>query len=237
MTFELTILGSSSAIPTSEKYPTSQVLNVSERFFLIDCGEGAQIQLRRMNFSFDRIRHIFISHLHGDHFFGLPGFISTRNLLGIQSELHIYSHSDLKGLIQPLVDHIKGELGFRIIFHPLNFKNPELIFSDKVVEVFSFPLRHTISTCGFLFREKQPLPNIIKEKIEEYHIPVKQLQAIKEGADFTDASGSGHPPSCADPRPSSATVLRLLQRYRIPRTHYRDHCGGRLTISRSHFSS
>ena len=190
MTFELTILGSSSAIPTSEKYPTSQVLNISERFFLIDCGEGAQIRLRKMHFSFEKIRHIFISHLHGDHFFGLPGLISTRNLLSIRSDLHIYAHSLLVELIQPLIDHMKGELGFRIVFHPLNFKQPELIYSDKHVEVISFPLKHSVPCCGFLFREKEKLPNIRKEKITEYAIPVRQLQAIKEGADFTDEKGN-----------------------------------------------
>lgn len=190
MTFELTILGSSSAIPTSEKYPTSQVLNISERFFLIDCGEGAQIRLRKMHFSFEKIRHIFISHLHGDHFFGLPGLISTRNLLNIRSDLHIYAHSLLVELIQPLIDHMKGELGFRIVFHPLNFKQPELIYSDKHVEVISFPLKHSVPCCGFLFREKEKLPNIRKEKITEYAIPVRQLQAIKEGADFTDEKGN-----------------------------------------------
>ena len=112
MTFELTILGSSSAIPSFEKFPTSQVLNVRERFFLIDCGEGTQIQLKRLNFSLAKIRHIFISHLHGDHFFGLPGFISTRNLMGITSDIHIYSHSLLIELLKPILNHMKGDMGF-----------------------------------------------------------------------------------------------------------------------------
>lgn len=143
-----------------------------------------------MHFSFEKIRHIFISHLHGDHFFGLPGLISTRNLLNIRSDLHIYAHSLLVELIQPLIDHMKGELGFRIVFHPLNFKQPELIYSDKHVEVISFPLKHSVPCCGFLFREKEKLPNIRKEKITEYAIPVRQLQAIKEGADFTDEKGN-----------------------------------------------
>ncbi len=189
MTFELTILGSSSAIPTSEKYPTAQVLNILERFFLIDCGEGTQIQLRRMKISFAKIRHIFISHLHGDHFYGLPGFISTRNLLGITSDIHIYSPSGLKELLQPLISHMKGELGFRIIFHPLNFTRIDQIFSDNKAEVFSFPLKHSIPCCGFLFREKQKLPNIKKEKILEFLIPVNQIQSIKEGAGFTTDKG------------------------------------------------
>jgi ribonuclease Z len=189
MAFELTILGSSSALPTSEKYPTAQVLNLSERFFLIDCGEGTQIQLRKYKFSFGKIKHVFISHLHGDHFYGLIGFISTRNLLGLKSDLHIYSHSDLTGLLQPQLNYLKGEMGFRVIFHPLNFKKPELIYSDKKCEVHSFPLKHSIPVCGFVFREKPVLPNMIKEKILDLQIPVKEIKFIKEGAGFTDNYG------------------------------------------------
>ena len=215
MTFELTILGSSSALPTAGRYPTAQVLNVSERFFLIDCGEGTQIQLRRTGISFGKIRHVFISHLHGDHYLGLTGFISSRNLLGLRSDLHIYAHSDLVGLIQPQLNYMKGEMGFEVIFHPLNFKKPGLIYSDKVCEVWSFPLKHSIPVCGFLFREKQAMPNMIKEKIEEYNIPFREIQGIKRGEGFTTAEGIfvGHddltkpaPPSrsyafCTDTRP------------------------------------
>jgi ribonuclease Z len=189
MTFELTILGSSSAIPTSERYLTAQVLNALERFFLIDCGEGTQIRLRQMKFSFDRIRHIFISHLHGDHFYGLPGFISTRNLMGIKTDLHIYSHSDLIKMLDPLLEHLKEDLTFKLVFHPLNFRKFDQIFSDEKMEVFSFPLNHRIPCCGFLFREKQQIPNLIRQKIEEYKIPVRQLRAIKEGADYADETG------------------------------------------------
>jgi ribonuclease Z len=189
MTFELTILGSSSALPTAERYPTAQVLNVSERFFLIDCGEGTQIQLRRFKISFAKIRHVFISHLHGDHYLGLTGFISTRNLLGIHSDLHIYAHSDLIGLIQPQINYMKGEMGFGVIFHPLNFKKSDLIFQDKKCEVYSFPLKHSIPVCGFLFREKQSLPNMNKYKITEYEIPVKEIPGIKSGAGFETPDG------------------------------------------------
>ncbi|NCB08604.1 MAG: MBL fold metallo-hydrolase [Bacteroidia bacterium] len=104
MPFELTILGSSSALPTSERNPTALVLNVLGRFFLIDCGEGTQIQIRRQKIGFSKIRHIFISHLHGDHYFGLIGLISTFNLLGIKNDLHIYAPSEIKNLIQPQLD-------------------------------------------------------------------------------------------------------------------------------------
>jgi ribonuclease Z len=206
MAFELTILGSSSAIPSVEKYPTSQVLNILERFFLIDCGEGTQFQLKRLNFSYAKIRHIFISHLHGDHFFGLPGFISTRNLMGITSDIHIYSHSMLIELLKPVLNHMKGDMGFEIIFHPLNFKKPEQIFSDKLAEVFSFPLKHSIPCCGFLFKEKPLLANMRKEKIIEYQIPVRQIQAIKEGADFIMEDGTRiacHELTLAPPPPRS----------------------------------
>ncbi len=195
MNFELTILGSSSAIPTSERYPTAQVLNVLERFFLIDCGEGTQIQLRRLKINFAKISHICISHLHGDHYYGLIGFISTRNLLGINNDLHIYAHSELKNLLQPQIDYLKADLQFKIIFHPLNFRKPELIFSDNRAEILSFPLKHSVPVCGFLFREKAQLPHMRKEKIAEYQIPLRQIQTIKEGAGFTTESGAVIPHS------------------------------------------
>ncbi len=195
MTFELTILGSSSAIPTSEKYPTAQVLNVLERFFLIDCGEGTQIQLRKQKIGFGKIKHIFISHLHGDHFYGLIGLISTFNLLGLKNNIHIYSPSQLKDVIQPQLDFLKGDMQFDVIFHPLNFKKAERIYEDKKVEVFSFPVKHSINCSGFLFREKQREANINKESIARYQIPIEQIKNIKKGADFVTASGDTIPNS------------------------------------------
>ncbi len=184
MPFEVTILGSSSALPTSERYPTAQVLNVLGRFFLIDCGEGTQIQLRRNKISFGKIKHICISHLHGDHYYGLIGLISTMNLLGLRNELHIYAPSEIKNLIQPQLDYIRGEMTIKLIFHPLNFKQPQKIFSDKRLEVFSFPLKHSISTCGFFFREIEKQPNIRKELVKEYQIPITKIKEIKAGADY-----------------------------------------------------
>ena len=184
MPFELTILGSNSALPTSDRYPTAQVLNIFGRFFLIDCGEGTQMQLRRNKIGFGKIKHIFISHLHGDHYYGLIGLISTLNLLGLKTDIHIYSPSELKTLLQPQLDYIKGDLNLNLIFHPLNFKKPRQIFADKRVEVFSFPVKHSISTCGFLFREIQKPSNIKKEMVQEYQIPIARIKVIKEGADF-----------------------------------------------------
>ncbi len=189
MPFELTILGSSSALPTSERNPTAQVLNVLGRFFLIDCGEGTQIQICRQKIGFSKIRHIFISHLHGDHYFGLIGLISTFNLLGIKNDLHIYAPSEIKNLIQPQLDFIKGEMMFKVIFHPLNFKKPQQIYADKKVEVFSFPLKHSIPVCGFLFREVQKQANIKKEYVTGLKIPIARIKEIKAGADYVTESG------------------------------------------------
>jgi len=189
MPFEITILGSNSALPTSDRYPTAQVVNLLGRFFLIDCGEGTQIQLRRYKIGFSKIKHIFISHLHGDHYFGLIGLISTMNLLGIKGDLHIYAPSEIKNLLQPQLDFIKGEQTVNPVFHPLDFKKPRQIFVDKKVEVLSFPVKHSISTCGFLFRELPREASIRREMIAAYKIPVSKIREIKAGADFTADSG------------------------------------------------
>ena len=189
MPFELTILGSNSALPTSDRYPTAQVLNILGRFFLIDCGEGTQIQLRRNKIAFGKIKHIFISHLHGDHYYGLIGLISTLNLMGLKTDIHIYAPSEIKNLLQPQLDFLRGELCLNLIFHPLNFKKPQQIFIDKRVEVHSFPVKHSISTCGFLFRELPKKRNIKREKILEYKIPVAKMKEIKDGADFITSHG------------------------------------------------
>jgi len=206
MPFELTILGSSSATPTSERYPTAQVLNALGRFFLIDCGEGTQIQIRRQKIGFSKIQHIFISHLHGDHFYGLIGMISTFNLLGLKKDIHIYSPSQLKDIIQPQLEFLKAGLQFNIVFHPLNFKKPQVIYSDKKVEVISFPLKHSINTCGFLFRELPREANIKKEYVKKYNIPIPEIIKIKRGAGFQTSEGEFIPHeelTTPPPRPRS----------------------------------
>lgn len=194
MPFELTILGSSSAMPTSEKYPTAQVLNVLGRFFLIDCGEGTQHQLRKNRINYSKINHIFISHLHGDHFFGLIGFLSTLILQGRRSELHIYAHSELQRYTKFQLEFLEmTEPGFPIIFHPLNFKRPQVILEDKKLKVTSFPLKHRISCCGFKFEEQPREANIIKERIRDYNIPIREIKNIKAGADFIFEDGTRIP--------------------------------------------
>jgi len=188
--FLLTILGTSSALPTSNRYPTAQVLNVRGRFFLIDCGEGTQTQMRKYKIGFSRINHIFISHLHGDHIFGLIGLISTFSLLGRTADLHLFAHSEIQAYLEPQIKFLYPEgISFRIVYHPLNFKREQLVFDDKTVTVYSFPLDHRIATCGFRFEEKPVLPNLIPEKLKKYNIPIRNRQAIKEGADFVAGDG------------------------------------------------
>lgn len=183
--FELKVLGTSSALPTSTRYPTAQVLNIHERFFLIDCGEGTQIQFRKYKVKSSRINHIFISHLHGDHYFGLIGLLSTYSLLGRTNDLHIYSHSELPKLIQPQLDHLMADVQYKIIWHPLNFKKPSVILSTDDFQVTSFPVKHRVPCCGFLFEEHPEAElNIKKEVIEKYKLSLSEIHQIKNGSDL-----------------------------------------------------
>lgn len=193
MKFSLTILGSSSALPTSDRFLTAQVLNVNERFFLLDCGEGTQIQLRRCKIPFGKIKHIFISHLHGDHVFGLPGLLSTFNLLGRTTELHIYAHTNLKQILNQFLGQFYTKLGFDLVYHPLNEDKFSMIYDDKSLEIFSFPLKHRIPCSGFLFKQKQQMRNIRKDVIELYQIPIRERVNIKKGADFVTEEGKTIP--------------------------------------------
>ncbi len=186
---KLTILGSSSALPTSERYPSAHVLNVHERLFLIDCGEGTQMQLRKCRLKFGKINHIFISHLHGDHVFGLYGLLSTFNLMGRVSPLHLYAPENYRMMMLSHLRDFDINLNFEIIFTPLRGNDPVIILDEKHVTVTSFPLKHRIDAFGFIFREKQPDRNIRKEAITEYGIPVLRIRAIKKGEDFVTGDG------------------------------------------------
>jgi ribonuclease Z len=189
MSFTVTILGSSSALPTSNRNLTAHVLNVDERFFLIDCGEGTQLQLRKFKAKLGRLNHIFISHLHGDHVFGLPGLISSFNLLGRTQTLHIYAHPDLEKILKQFLSYFFVKFEFEIVYHPLNTKHFEQIYEDNKITVSSFPLKHRIPTCGFVFREKDRLKNIRKDAIAYYQIPVREIPQIKKGEDFITTEG------------------------------------------------
>ncbi len=190
MSFKLTILGCNSAIPTPEKNPTAQLLNTDERFFLIDCGEGTQIQLQKNKIKAQRINHIFISHLHGDHYFGLIGLINTMHLLGRTRELNLYAHQQLKEIIDLQFSASNTELKFPLFFHPIPIDEKKILLEDDSITISSFPLKHSIVSSGFLFQEKKKTRNILKEKIEEYNIPFSAIPNIKDGADFMTSEGN-----------------------------------------------
>ncbi|WP_066627575.1 ribonuclease Z [Labilibacter marinus] len=187
--FSVTILGSSSALPTSKRYPTAQLLNVSERFFLIDCGEGTQRQLRKYKIKFTKIDHIFISHLHGDHCFGLIGLISTLGLLGRNIPLYIHAHPDLEKILRPQLDYFCKDLPYQVIFEAFNPKDQQVIYADKNMEVETIPLRHRIPTVGFLFRQKPEERKLKKEFVFVHKPSIKEMVSIKKGGDFVDEDG------------------------------------------------
>ncbi len=156
---------------------------------MIDCGEGTQIRLRQMGLKISRLGHIFISHLHGDHCFGLIGMISSFGMLNRTAELHIHAPAGLEKLMLPQLKFFCEGLPFDVIFHTVNPKKHELIFEDRTVSVYSIPLKHRVPTCGFLFEEKQRDRHIKRDMIDFYEIPVSRIQKIKQGEDFVTKEG------------------------------------------------
>jgi len=171
-------------MPTSKRFPTAHLLNVNERFFLIDCGEGTQIQLRRYKLGFAKINRVFISHIHGDHVFGLFGLLSSFQLLGRKNELHIHGPGAIREVVQFYEKHFGIEQSYSIKIHPLGYSRKMLIFEDERLEVFSFPLKHRVPTCGFLFLEKQGDLNLKKEIIDKYKPGIENIHKIKKGEDL-----------------------------------------------------
>lgn len=187
--FELLILGSSSAAPTSNRNPSAQLLNIAERFFLIDCGEATQIQLRKYKTKFQKIDHIFISHLHGDHFFGLPGLLSSMHLLGRKQQINIYAPESLKEIIDKLNAVSETRVNYEIIWHFTKNDKQQLLFEDDKVQIFSFPMKHRIFCTGFLFVEK-PLPRKIdKFQLEKHKVSVADIQRLRNGEDVINEDG------------------------------------------------
>lgn len=182
---KLTILGCYAATPRTLTNPSSQVLEIKNRMFLIDCGEGTQVQLRKNKIKFSRIGHIFISHLHGDHFFGLPGLISTFRLLGREKEIHIYGPKGIKDAITLLLKLGDSWTNFPLLFHELVSKKQELIYEDDKVTVETLPLDHRVYTNGFLFREKMAERKLNIEAVAEFKIDKAYFRNIKKGKDIT----------------------------------------------------
>lgn len=189
MNIQLHIIGSGSALPTKDNFPSSQILELREKQYMIDCGEGTQIRIKQMRLKISRLGHIFISHLHGDHCFGLIGLISTLGMMNRTADLHIHAHPDLERLLQPQLNFFCNESPFKIIFHPINPGLNELIFEDRSIEVYTIPLKHRVPSCGFLFKEKQGPLHIKRDMIDFYQVPTSQIGRIKNGEDFKTLDG------------------------------------------------
>ncbi len=191
MSLKLTILGYHSATPRINAFPTAQILEIKNHTFLIDCGEGTQIQLRKFKISFAKINHIFISHLHGDHFFGLIGLLSSFGLLSRTKPMNIYAPIGLKEIIELQLAISQSNMSFPLVFHELSNSISELICEDKNVEVYTIPLTHRIYTNGFLFKEKPSLHNLDLKAIEKYpEIERCDYFNIKKGKDFITKNGT-----------------------------------------------
>jgi len=190
MNFNVTTLGVSSALPTSKRFPTAHVLDVHGHLFLIDCGEGTQIQLRRFKHKLSRLDNIFISHLHGDHFFGIFGLLSSLSLLNRKNNLNIFAPEGLQKILTSEHSPIDIEqLSYKIVFK--NHKpGHSKIYEDKRISVEAFSLKHRIASWGFVFRETQKTPNIIKSKISEYNLSISEIVKIKYGADLRTEDGT-----------------------------------------------
>ncbi|MEM9076713.1 MAG: ribonuclease Z [Bacteroidota bacterium] len=186
----LTILGCYSATPRTFTNPTAQALEVKGHLFLIDCGEGTQVQLRRYKVKFSRINHIFISHLHGDHFFGLPGLISTFRLLGREKPLHVYGPKGIKEAVTLFLKLGDSWTNYPLIFHELDSKESEVVFEDDTITVRTIPLQHRVYTNGFLFKEKSAPRKLDIHAAEKWEIDRSQFGAIKNGADGVQANGT-----------------------------------------------
>lgn len=186
---KLTILGCHSATPRINTNPTSQVLEIKNNVFLIDCGEGTQVQLRKQKIKFSRIKHIFISHLHGDHYFGLVGLISTFRLLTREADLHIYSPKGLKEVITLQMKLADSWTNYKLIFHELDSNSSELIYEDENVEVYTIPLDHRVYTNGFLFKEKEGERKLDMNAVLNNNIDVSYYRKLKQGYDVENNDG------------------------------------------------
>lgn len=183
MNFTLNVLGTASALPTTERYPSAQVLDVRGRLFMIDCGEGSQISLRKAGISFLKIEHICLSHIHGDHIFGIFGLLSTMGLLGRKSPLNIYAPESFRPVLDFFISNFGEGLLFEMNHVVLNMSGPEVVYENRTVELLAFPLNHRVDTFGFMIREKEPGLNVHKEVIARYGLSLSEIGALKRGED------------------------------------------------------
>jgi len=191
--FTITILGSGAAIPILNRYPSAQVVQVNNLMILLDCGEGTQMQLRKFIPKPLRISHIFISHLHGDHFYGLIGLVNTFHLLGRKKELHLYGIAPLKFILDYQLEQSRTTLAYPLIFHEIDPEMSQVIMEDKNVTISTIPMNHRVPTCGFLILEKPQRRKIKKEMLEQLRIPHTEFDHIKNGGSYIDPEGREYP--------------------------------------------
>ena len=187
--FKVHILGCGSALPTLKHNSSAQVVEIRGKLFLVDCGEGTQVLLRRSHIGFTKIGAVFITHLHGDHCFGLIGMISTFGLLGRTAPLHVYAPAELERMLNEQMQMFCHSLEFEVVFHTVDTCQQQVIYEDRSLTIETIPLEHRVPCCGFLFREKLTLPHIRRDMIDAYEIPVSQINNIKNGADWVTADG------------------------------------------------
>ena len=188
--FRVHILGCGSALPTLKHNPSSQIVEIRGKCFLIDCGEGTQTQLRRSKIKFTRISAVFISHVHGDHCFGLIGMVSTFGMLGRTAPLHIYAPAGFSNIMKMQIDFFCKDLEYEVVFHDVDTNAKNIIYEDRSLTVETVPLSHRVPCCGFIFREKQTLPHILRDMTDYYKVPVSQFNNIKNGVDWVDEEGN-----------------------------------------------
>ena len=193
--FNINILGCGSALPTTRHLATSQIVDLRDKLYMIDCGEGTQVQMRRMRVRFGRLAHIFISHLHGDHCFGLPGLISTLGMLGRTGELVVHGPKEVETYLRPVMDLFCRGMEFEVRFNPVDTRSHSLVMEDRSLSVYSIPLKHRIPTCGYLFAEKPKEAHIIREMTDFYQVPVRCMKDIKQGQDYVTPEGEVLPNS------------------------------------------
>ena len=187
--FRIHILGCGSALPTLRHYASAQVVELRGKQFMVDCGEGTQMQLRRSRVRFTKLSAVFISHLHGDHCFGLIGMISTFGLLGRTAKLDVYAPAALEPMLQEQMRMFCHNFDYEVVFHVVDTTKQQIVYEDRSLTVESIPLEHRMPCCGYLFREKVTLPHIKRDMIDFYQIPISQINNIKAGADWTTSEG------------------------------------------------
>ena len=189
MKFEVNVLGCGSATPTLRHHPSCQVINHRERLFMIDCGEGSQLEFRRQRLKFSKLTRIFISHLHGDHCFGLIGLISTLGLLGRTGELVIHAPEGIQQIFSPMLDFFCKEIPYPVVFQTFDTTKNEIIYEDRSLTVSTIPLKHRVPCAGFLMKEKEKTPNLNKQMLERYGLSLRDIARVLEGEDYISPEG------------------------------------------------